>query len=61
VEIFLPGAGWIAFDPTNRTFGDFTVIPIAVARDIKQAVPVCGNYTGEAEDFLSMGVRVSVS
>ncbi len=61
VEIFLPGAGWITFDPTNRTVGDFSVIPIAVARDIKQAVPVSGSYTGEVDDFLSMVVEVSVS
>jgi transglutaminase-like putative cysteine protease len=60
VEIFLPGAGWITFDPTNRTVGDFSVIPIAVARDIKQAVPVSGSYEGEADDFVSMGVEVSV-
>ncbi len=59
-EIYLPGAGWIAFDPTNRTIGDFSVIPIAVARDIKQAVPVSGSYAGAAEDFLSMTVEVSV-
>jgi transglutaminase-like putative cysteine protease len=61
VEIYLPGAGWITFDPTNRTVGDFSVIPIAVARDIKQAVPVSGSFAGTADDFLSMGVEVSVS
>jgi transglutaminase-like putative cysteine protease len=60
VEIFLPGAGWVTFDPTNRTVGDFSVIPIAVARDIKQAVPVSGSFAGTAEDFLSMEVEVSV-
>jgi transglutaminase-like putative cysteine protease len=60
VEIFLPGAGWITFDPTNRTVGDFSVIPIAVARDIKQAVPVSGSFVGAADDFLSMAVEVSV-
>jgi len=31
-----------------------------VARDIKQAVPVSGSYAGEADDFLSMAVEVSV-
>jgi transglutaminase-like putative cysteine protease len=60
VEIFLPGAGWITFDPTNRTVGDFSVIPVAVARDIKQAVPVSGSFVGAADDFLSMAVEVSV-
>lgn len=60
VETFLPGAGWITFDPTNRTVGNFSLIPIAVARDIKQAVPVAGSFSGNAEDFLSMSVEVSV-
>jgi transglutaminase-like putative cysteine protease len=59
-EIFLPGAGWIAFDPTNRTVGDFSVVPVAVARDIKQAVPVAGSYAGQPQDFISMTVEVSV-
>jgi transglutaminase-like putative cysteine protease len=60
VEIFLPGAGWITFDPTNRTVGDFSLIPVAVARDIKQAVPVSGSFSGKPDDFLSMSVEVSV-
>jgi transglutaminase-like putative cysteine protease len=59
-EIFLSGAGWITFDPTNRTVGDFSVIPVAVARDIRQAVPVSGSYAGDADDFLGMSVEVSV-
>jgi transglutaminase-like putative cysteine protease len=60
VEVYLPGAGWITFDPTNRTVGDFSVIPVSVARDIKQAMPVAGSYAGQKDDFLSMTVEVSV-
>jgi len=59
-EIYLPGAGWVTFDPTNRTVGDFSLIPVAVARDIKQAVPVSGSYVGTADDFLGMTVEVKV-
>lgn len=39
-EVFVPGAGWITFDPTNRSLGGFNLIPIAVARDIRQTIPV---------------------
>jgi len=60
VEIFLPGAGWISFDPTNRTVGGANLIPVAVARDIKQAVPVSGSFVGAPGDFLGMNVAVSV-
>ena len=59
-EIYLPGAGWITFDPTNRTMGDFSLIPVAVARDIRQAVPVSGNFIGSSDDFLGMTVDVKV-
>jgi transglutaminase-like putative cysteine protease len=59
-EIYLPGAGWVTFDPTNRTVGDFSLVPVAVARDIRQAVPVSGSFVGATDDFLGMTVEVSV-
>ena len=59
-QIYLPQAGWVTFDPTNGTVGDFGLIPVAVARDIKQAVPVSGSYIGTPDDFLDMTVEVTV-
>jgi len=59
-EIYLPGAGWVTFDPTNRTVGDFSLIPVAVARDIKQVVPVSGSFVGASDDFLGMTVEVVI-
>ena len=41
-EVYVPGAGWITFDPTNRSVGGANLIPVAVVRDITQAVPVAG-------------------
>jgi transglutaminase-like putative cysteine protease len=35
VEVYVSGAGWITFDPTNRSVGGFNLIPVAVARDIR--------------------------
>lgn len=60
VEVFLPGAGWIAFDPTNRSVGSANLIPVAVARHIAQVVPVSGSYHGPGADPVEMTVRVSV-
>lgn len=60
VEIFLPGAGWIAFDPTNRSFGSRNLIPLTVARNIAQVTPVAGNFIGTNVDLLSMEVLVRV-
>ena len=60
-EVYLPGAGWINFDPTNRSVGGFNLIPVAVARDIRQAMPVSGSFIGPTDAFLGMGVEVSVT
>ncbi|MGO9544168.1 MAG: transglutaminase family protein [Rhodomicrobium sp.] len=59
-EVYVPGAGWITFDPTNRSVGGFNLIPVAVARDIRQAMPVAGSFVGQADAFMGMAVEVSV-
>ncbi len=59
-EVFVPGAGWITFDPTNRSVGGANLIPVAVNRDIAQAVPVSGSFMGASDAFLSMDVTVEV-
>ncbi len=59
-EIYLPGAGWIVFDPTNRTFGGANLIPIAVARAITQTSPISGAFVGAPDDFIGLSVEVSV-
>lgn len=60
-EIYLPGAGWITFDPTNRSVGGFNLIPVAVARDIRQAMPVAGSFVGSPDAFQGMTVEVHVT
>ena len=60
-EVFVPGAGWITFDPTNRSVGGANLIPVAVARDIRQAMPVTGSFTGMTDAFQDMQVEVSVT
>ncbi|MGX1098561.1 transglutaminase family protein [Amorphus sp. MBR-141] len=60
-EVYVPGAGWITFDPTNLGVGGANLIPVAVARDIRQAMPVVGSFEGAAEDFQQMSVEVEVT
>jgi hypothetical protein len=55
------GAGWIIFDPTNRSAGGFNLIPLAVARDIAQVVPVAGSFVGMIDAFSGMAVEVSIT
>ena len=46
VQVYLPGAGWIEFDPTNGLIGGKDLIRVAVARDPAQAAPLTGTYYG---------------
>lgn len=60
VQVYLPGSGWIEFDPTNAIVGSRDLIRVAVARDSRQAIPLNGTYYGEADDNLGMEVEVNV-
>jgi transglutaminase-like putative cysteine protease len=60
-EVYIPGAGWISFDPTNRSVGGLNLIPVAVARDIRQAMPVTGSFVGITNALQGMSVEVSVT
>lgn len=60
-EVYLPSAGWIAFDPTNGRMGEAHLVPVATARNITQIKPVDGSFIGRSEDFLGMDVDVIVS
>jgi transglutaminase-like putative cysteine protease len=61
VNVYLPGAGWLPFDPTNAIIGGQNLIRVAVARDPSQAAPLTGSYTGPVDAYLGMTVEVTVS
>jgi len=59
-QIYLPGAGWVEFDPTNGIVGSRDLIRVAVARDARQAIPLHGTYYGAAGALADMSVSVLV-
>ena len=61
VQVYVPGAGWLEFDPTNGISGNRDLIRVAVARDPIQAVPVWGTFAGDMSDSLGMSVDVQIS
>jgi transglutaminase-like putative cysteine protease len=60
VQVYVPGAGWMEFDPTNDIAGNHGLIRVAIARDPVQAVPLWGTWTGFPGVSLGMNVSVSV-
>jgi transglutaminase-like putative cysteine protease len=60
LQAYLPGAGWVPFDPTNNLTGGNHLIRVGVARDPSQAAPISGSWYGEADDYLGMTVNVAV-
>ncbi len=60
-DVYLPGPGWIEFDPTNGLVAAENLIRVAVTRDPAQAVPVAGTYEGPPEAFQGMEVVVEVT
>jgi transglutaminase-like putative cysteine protease len=60
LQVYLPGAGWVDFDPTNSIVGNRNLIRVAVAWDPAQALPLWGTYMGSVSSFLGMDVAVSV-
>ena len=60
-EVYLPGAGWVEYDPTNGVVAGENLIRVAVSRDPSQAVPISGSFSGSAEDYRGMTVDVTVS
>lgn len=60
-SVYLPGAGWVEYDPTNGLLAGANLVRVGVTRTAEQAAPVSGGYFGDANDFKGLYVDVSVS
>jgi transglutaminase-like putative cysteine protease len=61
VQAYLPGAGWIDFDPTNSIVGNRNLIRVAVAWAPEHVLPLWGTYDGPPGAFVGMDVTVTVT
>ena len=59
-EIYIPGAGWHGFDPTNNKLVGNEHISVAVAREQEKASPLAGTWAGPSNAFNRMEVSVQV-
>ena len=60
-EVYLPGAGWIGFDPSWGILADSNYIPAAVTRHAEHAPPISGTYFGTQKEFLGTQVDLYVT
>lgn len=60
-DVFVPGAGWMEFDPTNRIIACRNLIRVATTRTPSQALPVSGTFAHDGGQLLGLEVSVSVT
>lgn len=60
LQVYLPGAGWRAYDPTNRITTGFDLVRVAIARHPGQVIPLSGSWFGDVQDYLGLDVEVSI-
>jgi transglutaminase-like putative cysteine protease len=58
VEVYMPGSGWVAFDPTLGKPVGLRHVRVAYGRDYGDVAPVRGVYRGHSGQRLSVDVRV---
>jgi transglutaminase-like putative cysteine protease len=61
VQVYLPGAGWVEYDPTNALVGGRNLIRVAVTRDPSQAIPLAGSFMGAPDAHRAMSVSVQIT
>ena len=59
-EIYLPGAGWIGFDPSWGILADSHYFAVATTRHSEHAPPISGTYIGTPRSFLKTHVDLYV-
>jgi transglutaminase-like putative cysteine protease len=61
LQVYLPGPGWLDFDPASGIVGNRDLIRVAMVRVPSQAIPLQGTWTGCPTDYLEMTVTVKVT
>ncbi|MEO0508751.1 MAG: transglutaminase family protein [Verrucomicrobiota bacterium] len=60
VEVYLPGAGWKGFDPTNGILANSYFLPSAVSHDPLFVNPIQGQYFSETPSASKLSVELSL-
>jgi transglutaminase-like putative cysteine protease len=60
VQAYVPGPGWVDFDPSTGAVGNENLVRVAVVHEPGEAIPLQGTWHGFARDHLAMNVAVKV-
>ena len=60
-SIYLPGAGWVEYDPTNGLIAGTNLVRVGSTRTPDQAIPIAGGYVGAPDAALPLEVDVTVT
>ena len=61
VQVYVPGPGWIDFDPSSGMVGNQDLVRVAVVHEPHEALPLQGTWFGTASDHVAMKVAVKVA
>ena len=61
VQAYVPGPGWVDFDPSTGMTGNQNLVRVAVVQEPREALPLQGTWIGAASDHLAMKVAVKVA
>jgi transglutaminase-like putative cysteine protease len=60
VQVYVPGPGWVDFDPAAGVTENHTLVRVATVQDPHEAIPLQGTWYGSPSDHLAMNVAVRV-
>lgn len=58
IEVYLPGAGWIGFDPSHGIIVGNNHIPVCTSSHHKNAMPITGTIRGKANSVLTTSIAL---
>jgi hypothetical protein len=59
VEAYIPGAGWVGFDPSHGAMAGRWHIPICASAYYQHAMPVTGSFRGGANSTMSTSLSIA--
>lgn len=60
IEAYVPGIGWVGFDPTNNGLINWRYVKVGHGRDYRDIVPVKGIYQGRSAQTMTVEVDVKL-